>query len=882
MSEGSSAGEPAVQDACLGDHELAEILEGRVTEPHLARAHDHAAACDGCRALLAHAGRVRAAERTAEVGGSPSEVTEVGEWLVELESVRPPAEKIGRFVVLHRLGEGGMGVVVAARDEQLNRKVAIKLLRDRGRRETERGRARLLREARAMARVEHPNVLAVHEVGVHDDRVFLVMDFVDGSDLLVWLRAQPRSWRELVDAWISAGEGLAAVHAHGLVHRDFKPQNVLVRKDGRVQVTDFGLVGAAAQLDDEVDPDELDAVMGQERTAAGKMVGTPRYMAPEQLDGDAVTPATDQFAFCVSLWEALTQRHPFEQVGGDRSHAQRHAQIVAAPRSGGVPTRVLAVLRRGLARSPEDRHPSMVELLRALRGARDAPQRRRRAVLAMVVIGAAVVAGAWLRPLASRDELCAPPPGGDFAGLWDEARRERVLAQRRAVDTSDVVARIERGLDDYRARWSELRRDACEATRVRGEVSLELLDRRMACLHARKAAFSTTVELLEHDPLGERHSDPLALVYGLPPSSPCGDLQGMAAAAERPRDPATAQAVLELEAELAAASVLWNHGRAAAARAKIEPTLAAAERIGWAPLLARALVAAARLERAGDPLAALDTWRRAYVVAMRADPGTGFEAAIDGVDAYVRVQDLEHAELFADVAQAQAELLGGEPHPGDLANNRALLAGLRDDLPEAERQLRAAIAAVEADPERRPALMHYHMNLVAVLASQGQLDEARTAADMALALTTELYGDDHPSTLRTRTNAANVDFAAGDVERAARTAAQVASQWRGLEHPVEEAVSLDLHARATTFPECLAPAERALQLRRAALAPRDPLIAKSLGVLAECLLEGGRVEEALRSFDEAIERLGGDDSAQRAELEALRAQARARAPALPR
>jgi tetratricopeptide (TPR) repeat protein len=870
----------AAAEGCLADEDVASLLEGRLAADHLAAAHDHAGSCDACRELLALAARMRADERAA-LGVEPTAPsdgeTSVGLGWPQTEPEQPLGATIGRFRVLHRLGEGGMGIVLAALDEQLHRKVAIKLLRGTGVGDSQTGHARLLREARAMARVDHPHVVAIHEVGVHDDHVFIVMDLVDGADLHGWLHARPRRWQEIVEVWIGAGEGLAAVHAHGLVHRDFKPHNVLVHEDGRVQVTDFGLVGETAELDQRVDVDGLRVVLGNERTVAGSVLGTPRYMAPEQLEGRAVTAAADQFAFCVSLWEALTGHHPFGDDRDERPHAQLRAAIVEPPRDAtAAPARVLSVLRRGLALAPAARHRSMTELLRELRRARELPARRRRAAGLAGVVGLAVIIGSLLGSGPPASTICTEPEGGDFAGQWDDARRERVLAGYRARDGSELADRLAHHLDDHAARWSELRKDACEATRVRGEVSEGMLDRRMACLAARRAAFSTTVDLLEEGTLG----DPLTLVLGLPALAPCQDLQGLSADVARPHDEPTAARVLELEAELAAADVLWSAGRSTDARSKLDRILPEAERIGWAPLHTRALLELARLQRDDDPPAALRTWRRAFVVATAAGAAAGFEAALEGVDVHVRVDDLDQAELFVDVATAQAGVLGGEPYPGDLANNRALLATRRADMPAAEQHLRAAIVAVEGDPERRAALVMYCMNLVAVLATQGSMDEARAFSERALAIATELFGDAHPSTLRVEINAANLDFAAGAAALALRTAEHVVTRWSELELPADEAVALDLQARALGAlgrpAECLGPAERALVLRRAALAPSDPLIPRSLAILARCLVDAGRIDAALRSLDEASALSSAASTELAAELEIIRAAAQAR------
>ncbi|MFY0580423.1 serine/threonine-protein kinase [Cystobacter fuscus] len=234
---------------------------------------------------------------------------------------------LDRYVVLEPLGQGGMGMVYAAYDSVLDRKVALKLLPPGdvdGDTEMTSGRARLLREAQAMARLSHPNVVAVYDVHQHGLQVFMAMELVEGQTLLQWQRQQKRGWKEILAAFLSAGRGLAAAHAAGLVHRDFKPTNVLVGKDGRVRVTDFGLArthNAPPEEPSEPEPSpgtrdtspvKAHSMLELELTQRGAVLGTPAYMAPEQFRGAAADARSDQFSFAVSLWEALYGERPFE------------------------------------------------------------------------------------------------------------------------------------------------------------------------------------------------------------------------------------------------------------------------------------------------------------------------------------------------------------------------------------------------------------------------------------------------------------------------------------------------------------------------------------------------------------------------------------------
>ncbi|HEX8113371.1 MAG TPA: serine/threonine-protein kinase, partial [Kofleriaceae bacterium] len=235
------------------------------------------------------------------------------------EPAEPFGANLGRYRLERELGAGAMGVVHAAFDPDLERRIALKVLR--GATATTQARDRLLREARAMARLSHPNVVTVHEVGTAGGRDFVAMELIHGETLAEWLRAQPRPPAAILDAFLAAGRGLAAAHAAGIVHRDFKPHNVLRSRDGRIVVTDFGLAreahGAPAPALDATLPLGAEITAGGSSsplaglTVTGSLLGTPAYMAPEQWSGGAVTPATDQFAFCVALWEALAGQRPY-------------------------------------------------------------------------------------------------------------------------------------------------------------------------------------------------------------------------------------------------------------------------------------------------------------------------------------------------------------------------------------------------------------------------------------------------------------------------------------------------------------------------------------------------------------------------------------------
>ena len=316
----------------------------------------------------------------------------------------PRGTSIGRYLVLGPLGRGGMGMVVVAYDPELDRRIALKLLPGEG------DSLRIVREARALAKLSHPHVVPVYDVGDHDGGVYMAMELVAGCTLDAWLRG-PRGWREILRVMLAAGRGLEAAHAAAIVHRDFKPSNVMVGDDGRVRVLDFGLARAVAE------PRDRNALVALRADVThGAILGTPAYMAPEQHDGAAIDAAADQFAFCVTLHEALWKRRPF---AGESDAEVRQAiadRAIQRPAGVRVPAALRRIVERGLAERPSDRFTSMTELL----GELERVLRRRARTMQLAAIAIALVIGAstaWaLRPRAE------PPPTDEIVVLAGKAR----------------------------------------------------------------------------------------------------------------------------------------------------------------------------------------------------------------------------------------------------------------------------------------------------------------------------------------------------------------------------------------------------------------------------------------------------------------------------
>ncbi|MCY1006189.1 serine/threonine-protein kinase [Nannocystis pusilla] len=510
------------------------------------------------------------------------------------------SRRVGRFVLLQRIGTGAMGVVYAAYDDRLDRKVAIKVLRPQDPKHSARAQLRLLREAQAMARLSHPNVVVVHEVGTDGADVYVAMEFIRGVTVQVWLASKSRTWQEIVDVFVQAGRGLAAAHAVGLVHRDFKPSNVMIGEDGRARVLDFGLcqTGEDASGEHTRSTGSLSRdrnAVSEKVTQGGEVVGTPAYMPPEQFSGRLVGPASDQFAFCVSLYEALYNQLPFP---GDTVHELAHAvargEVRDPPRLTRVPAWVHSVVLRGLRPDSKDRFSGLDALLRALD--RNRAIGRRTYLGGLAFAGVAALAGFFAaKTQEPRIDPCSHGTA-EIHGVWDGERRraaEQAFVAAGPAFINEMWPQVTDRLDHYMDDWSHAHADACEARR-RGEQSDELVDRRMACLAERKAALAEAGALLaERDPSVAVHA--LELTYKLPAIDRCNDLVALQAEVAPPDDPDVRRRVADVEEGLTRVVSLEHIGRTSQAIELADQLLADAEGIGYKPLLARALLYRGRL-----------------------------------------------------------------------------------------------------------------------------------------------------------------------------------------------------------------------------------------------------------------------------------------------
>jgi tetratricopeptide (TPR) repeat protein len=894
---------------CPDPQELLDLVEGRLSDERAAALERHLDECPACGATVA------------------------GYIDVPADAARPddglrPGDPVGRYQIAELLGAGGMGRVYAAIDPDLGRRVALKLVRDAGgsAEEARDRQARLLREAQAMARLAHPNVVAIHDVGTFGDRVFTAMELIDGETLADWLQREARRPAEILAVFVQAGRGLAAAHAAGLVHRDFKPANVLIGTDGRVRVTDFGLArpapidAASAAAPDAGEPSSTEsgrvalAVPVLIATETGAVFGTPLYMAPEQHLGLPTDARSDQFSFCVALYEALYRQRPFSGLTAGDVAVEVTAGRVRPPPSSRVPVRVARALARGLRVAPEERHPSMEALLDQL--AAD-PARRRRALLAGV--GAAAAAAAVL--LVTRAAPGPAPCGGAapfVAEAWSEPRRTAIRAAfEKSSDprAAKSLARVEALLDRHAERLAATHTATCQATRVSGEQPEEVLGLRMACLERQRAELAALGDVLSRADAAVA-ARALEAAYALPPTSECDAARVLSSRAPPP--PADlAPRVDAIQAELVRIKALYDAGQYRQARDLARTASSEATALGYRPLetealyrlglsemslhespsaekaMTSALVAAtaAGLEaRAADATMALAyltgiemgrqdeglRWQRqAQALVERVggrDKRAADAASLAGLIARSGRRHAEALDHFQRAAELYRQVLGPD-HPlvALMSTYAGTMLGQLRRADEAEKAHRQALAIFEAayGPEH-PDLAIALSNLGVLMTDLGKFSDALALHQRAAAIEETVRGRESPGLAPMCANLGRARAAMGDMEGARREflrALAVTEKAYGRRHP--EAISALRNTAITHAMEghldLAAPLfEEALTLSESLHGPDHLQVASALADIGQLHRAQGRPREAAASLERALsirEKLGGSDPA---------------------
>jgi tetratricopeptide (TPR) repeat protein/predicted Ser/Thr protein kinase len=692
---------------CVDDAAATAFVEGLLSAEEVGRIEGHIDQCAECRQHLVVLVRAR-------TGAGPAQRDD--------RRLLAGGTVLGRYQILRVVGLGSMGVVYAAHDSQLERTIALKFVRAQANQDG------LLREAHALARLRHLNVVTVHDIGTAGDRVFIAMELIDGTTLSQHLR-EPRARRAVVELFVQAARGLHAAHTAGLVHRDFKPDNVLVDSDGRVCVTDFGL---ARRAEAPAEP-EVAATNGSPPptvTRSDVVVGTPAYMAPEQHLGRAADARSDQFAFCVALYEALYGVRPF--AGRDLRELHDNVTtgaMIRTPRGRGVPRVLAKIVERGLAIAPDERYPSLAALADELEKTR---RSRRPLLAAAVAMMAVAVSVLWAtRPSASSCEASA----GLVDEVWGPAQRGAQIARFTALRPRELamIQSSVRLVDDWAAAWKLDRRTACAADRQQRVVRLGCLDHQLAELRAQVAVWrAADAEVVDRA---------FGAAAALPAPSAC------ATQVAPPIDRDTSERIARLRA-------LDRAGQHKQANEELPVLLANVEKSTNPAAVAAALVTVARIEfLVGDNDKAREHHSRAAREAAAASDDATLFAAMIG-EAAVIVEQGRALDALGLISAAEALAIRAKLDRAEVvarARGAALTAAgkQREAIVELQRALSFVVTRAGREPSARADIALVLGAIAAAEIQQYHYAEAHELLKRVLELEQSIYGAEHPELAKT-------------------------------------------------------------------------------------------------------------------------------------
>ncbi len=852
--------------ACPDDNLLVAMVERSIDPAQFAAIENHIDSCESCRRILAAAmNDTQLAVGTppsAALGSAPGEVASLG------DSLDPIAKLVDvslndRYVIEAVLGKGGMGTVYLARDLTLDREVALKLHKAGS------GSERLHREAMAMAKLAHPNVVTVFEVATVDDRLYVAMEYVRGETLRGWRSQKPRSWQEIVALLLETGNGLAAAHAAGLVHRDFKPENVLVGDDGRPRVGDFGLARVGASSGER--PLSKNTPLDTRMTVTGTLLGTPAYMAPEQLAGALVDARCDQFAFCVVAWELLYGKRPFAGSTLAVLEESIHKQDRWLPPKSSVPPRVRSVLERGLAVDPDARYPDMLALLASLR--RAAVPRTRRwlaaGVAAAVLLGGGAYAGITMKRDADHAAACDAAED-EMVGVFGPAQR---LAARAAFIATGVrgadatFTRTERVLVRH---GTALGHQAAAVCRGLDEPRVVTLARE-SCLAESRRVFANVVAVLQKPDKGviTRSTNSAWAMFE---RFPCDDPQTMLARAKSAQSTSP-----ELAAKLSDVQTLKDAGRYKDGIALAEPLLADARSRGDKNAELSVLIALGHMYASVEDVEKTGTALE-QAISLAETMGRDLDAAISYTSLAnhhgVVTNNYAAAHRAIALARAKLERLGGANPAirGELLMTEAQIYMDENRLGDAERSMREAAKTIETSygPEH-PKLGAAYGSLAQALRYQNKNEEALVAAEKTLAVLTASYGDEHPYVAGAQMTLGQVlaDFGRNNEARDRyQKADKVFAKFYGEVHPYRAAIAANvgsIELSEKNFAAAEASFRRALAIVEKMKGPVHSDACAARGDIARALAMSGRHAEALREQEHVVhqcyEKLGPDGEA---------------------
>ncbi len=793
--------------------------------------------------------------------------------------IREPGSRVAHYIVLEQLGLGGMGVVYAAYDPKLDRKVALKVLRSEGHDETAAvARLRLVSEGRALARVSHPNVVAVYDVGTVQEEVYVAMELVEGTTLGQWRKARARPWTEVAEMFVQIALGLIAVHDASLVHRDVKPDNILIDREDRPKVTDFGLARPERDAPESLRQQEqrlVEADIAVERlqlTQTGARLGTPAYMACEQLNGGDASPQSDQFAFCVTLWETLYGERPF--AGGSWVSlvlAVTEGQIrePPTPPSGRpVPAWLRRVLERGLSPEPRDRWPNMRELANALKAGD--PQRVRRrwwmGAATLAVAGSLTAGAGWQR---SQERAAAEAACEHDARKVDTVWTPQARAQLRSNygrskidDAMAIEAGVESIFDTFSDAWAQERGEVCLA--ALDPTPVPMLERRLDCLDQGLDTLSSLVDTFS-DAGDVIISRSRRTAEGLVDLERCSDLPRLERMPALPEDAEARIAVREIDRQLSQTLVHEHLGHYEEGLRRSEQSLEAARATEHQPVIAVALYRVAVFqEKLGNYEAAVEHWAASFREASLcgnddlAAQAAGALAFAEGVQQGRTDTGIRWSE-FAGILIERLD----KTNTLDEARRLDTLAVLTEDrgrFDEAVALHRRSLELRESlVPPTHQSIGYGLANLAGVLQNQGKLAEAEAALLRSRSIFENAFGPDNPTTAHVLHNLAGLYREQARYDEANTLYVAVLENWSarlGPDHPDVGDVYANMRATALAqgkLKDAEAHAREAVRIRGTAQDKGEARgVAEAALNLGTILALQGRSEDAKAQFEAAL------------------------------
>lgn len=511
--------------------------------------------------------------------------------------------RIHRYLILGLVGKGGMGAVYKAYDPELDRRIAIKILTlspQQGETASV-PQARLMREAQALAKLNHPNVVSVFDVGTYQDGVYIAMEYVDGKTFRDWLKEDNPTLKEKLDVLIAAGQGLEAAHAQGIVHRDFKPENLLVGQAGQVKVLDFGLArgadfGATAGVQNEplsqIESQSGDNILSQPLTQVGARIGTPVYMAPEHFQQQELDEKTDQFSFSVTCFEAFFGKRPFRAKTLDDLALKVTEGPIRIPDGASVPKWIQEVVFRGLSKSKRDRYASLTILLKDLQFDPEAAKRaaqKKRIVTLLISFLSLLPFGIWFM-LTNAGEVCSHP-AEKLSLVWSEQHKQKVsksFASTELTYAVDSFVRVDKLFDGYLAQWATMYTQTCTATKIRGEQPVEIMVLKMGCLDkylGNVEALSQIFQEADKTVVAKA----VQAASSLPGLAACNDIESLQSRIRPAQSESAKTRAEQIREKLTRVGALRRAGKYQEALAVSNKALVEADNLGYLPVQAEAL-----------------------------------------------------------------------------------------------------------------------------------------------------------------------------------------------------------------------------------------------------------------------------------------------------